>query len=241
MLKIIHGNIFNTECDCIVNTVNCVGFMGKGIALEMSIRYPEMERIYKQMCARKEVKIGQLWMYEDDGSGKKILNFPTKDDYRYPSRAEFIRQGLDSFLAHYQEYHIRSIAFPMLGTTNGKIPTKESLSIMERYLGSLDDLNIEIYFNDRSTLTRDALFNRFIAYVDASTDPKKHKIAAIIKNDPKFLYFTDIVEAKILEEQPDGAYKKHSVATKNYLQKIIKDMEEQQKAAKMRPQSLFPW
>ncbi len=224
MIKVIKGNIFNSAADCVVSTVNCVGFMGKGIALEMSIRYPEMEQDYKKLCALKEIKIGELWMYDPSDSRKKVLNFPTKYDYKYPSKIEYIEQGLKYFISHYKEYDIESIAFSVLGATNGKIPLEQSLLLMRRYLDTIKDLRIEVYINDRDSLVRDSIFNEFLNYLAMHETSKNKRIYDLIVANPSIITFTDIIDTKISEEQPDGTYRHLSIATKKYIQEIVMQM-----------------
>ena len=78
-MRFVDGNVLKSDCDTIVNTVNCRGVMGKGLALEFKNKYPEMFEAYKQACNDKTLKIGQPQLYKLE-NGKQILNFPTKDD-----------------------------------------------------------------------------------------------------------------------------------------------------------------
>lgn len=106
------GNMFESNCSTIVNTVNCVGVMGKGIALEFKKKYPEMFMEYVLKCDRGEVKPGIPYVYQDNGIS--ILNFPTKDHWRSPSRLSYVIDGLNWFVDNYEKYGIDSIAFPPL-------------------------------------------------------------------------------------------------------------------------------
>lgn len=117
-MKILLGNLFESKCKTIVNTVNCVGVMGKGIALEFKRRFPLMFEEYQALCKKGEVKPGQPYLYRDL-SGASILNFPTKDNWRSPSKLSYIREGLKWFRESYNELGITSIAFPPLGCGNG--------------------------------------------------------------------------------------------------------------------------
>ena len=119
-------NIFNTQCQTIVNTVNCVGVMGKGIALEMKTRYPVMFEKYKKLCKDNLIDIGKLWLYKEPDD-KWILNFPTKTHWKYKDK------------------NIESIAFPMLGCSNGGLETEKVLEIMVKHLSKCDNLIVEIY------------------------------------------------------------------------------------------------
>jgi len=100
-VKIISGNIFSSKCETIVNTVNCVGVMGAGIAFEFKLRYPEMYAAYVDLCNKNQINIGALWLYRD--KSQSILNFPTKTDWRLPSRIEYIQAGLEEFVSSYKE------------------------------------------------------------------------------------------------------------------------------------------
>lgn len=137
-------NIFDTKCQTIVNTVNCVGVMGKGIALEMKNRYPDMFDKYKSFCDKKLIEIGKLWLYKNDDN-KWILNFPTKIHWKNNSEYEYIEKGMQKFVETYKEKNITSIAFPMLGCSNGGLDKDTVLNIMAKHLMKCDNLNIEIY------------------------------------------------------------------------------------------------
>jgi len=225
MIKILHGNIFSTKCDCIVNTVNCVGFMGRGIALEMSIRYPEMEKAYKEKCEANAIEIGSLWLYSPQDGSQKILNFPTKIDYKYPSKIEYLEKGLETFKKEYRTYGINSIAFPVLGTQNGKINFDIALNLMSKYLSSLDDLDVEIYILDSLNFEKDRLFLKFMNYISTSSDKKCLELADNLSLRNDIYTFADMTKKKISEEQDDGSYKRKSIATKQFLQKIIVDIK----------------
>ena len=136
MVKKTDSTVFNVGADCIVNTINCVGFMGKGIALEFALRYPQLEQIYIGQCKKKEIHTGCVYFYEVDG--QKILNFPTKFHFKYPSKLEWIEQGLQYFVDHYKEWNIKSIAFPLLGTNNGGLDKETVETLMIKYLSLLD-------------------------------------------------------------------------------------------------------
>lgn len=88
-MKVLIGNIFDTKCSTIVNTINCVGVMGKGIALEFKKRYPEMFIDYVNRCKNREVKTGEPYVFYNENC-TKIINFPTKDNWRSPSRLSYI-------------------------------------------------------------------------------------------------------------------------------------------------------
>ena len=137
------GNIFESETTTLVNTVNCVGVMGKGIAQEFKKRYPSMFKEYTKMCQKGEVQPGVPYLYQDI-LGNSIINFPTKDHWRSPSKLSYIILGLDWFRNHYQELEISSIAFPPLGCGNGGLSWSVVGPLMYSKLNDLP-IKIEIY------------------------------------------------------------------------------------------------
>ena len=157
-IKHIKGNIFNTKCSTIVNTVNCVGIMGKGIALVHKLRYPRMYQEYREHCEKKLIRPGVLWLFNREANAPWILNFPTKIHWKYPSKIEWIEQGLKKFVDSYQLKNITSIAFPLLGTHNGGLDVERVRLLMDEYLGECD-IEIEIY--DYDPKAPDDLFERF--------------------------------------------------------------------------------
>lgn len=136
MIKILESNVFNTNADAIVNTINCVGFMGKGLAFEFSLRYPDLLDDYKDKCNNKEIRVGKMYYYK--ASDKLIVNFPTKDDYKFPSKLEWIEQGLEDFVETYKNYNIKTIAFPLLGCSNGGLDFNKVIQLIKKYLEKLD-------------------------------------------------------------------------------------------------------
>ena len=154
-VNIITGNIFTSKCQTIVNTINCVGVMGAGIALECRLRYPDMYSKYVHLCSDKKIDTGLLWLYRSPD--KWILNFPTKKHWKYPSKKEYLHAGLEKFLNTYQDKGVDSIAFPLLGADKGGIPQEDSLKIMTSYLDKAS-IHIEIYKYDATA--KDDLYDR---------------------------------------------------------------------------------
>lgn len=140
MLTYIEGDLFCSPAQVLVNTVNTVGVMGKGIALEFKKRYPEMFETYKKQCDKHNLTIGRLmlWYAPDHW----ILQFPTKEHWRNPSKLEYIEKGLMAFVRKYADYNIASIAFPKLGCGNGELNWTDVKAVMEKYL---KDLPIDVY------------------------------------------------------------------------------------------------
>lgn len=173
IVSIKKDNIFNTKAQTIVNTINCVGVMGKGIALVFKLRYPQMFDLYKEYCKSKLIGIGKLWLYKGEPEDPWVLNFPTKFHWKYPSKIEYIESGLQKFLATYKEKGIESIAFPLLGTHNGGLDKREVLSLMEKYLNQCD-IPVEIY--EYTPSAKDDLFDSFKSNWNTMSNSDKKSI-----------------------------------------------------------------
>jgi uncharacterized protein YwgA/O-acetyl-ADP-ribose deacetylase (regulator of RNase III) len=120
MLSVTTGDLFASGAQTLVNTVNTVGVMGKGIALEFKKRFPEMFADYAQRCGRHEVVLGRPYLFRRPGP-PWIVNFPTKHHWRDVSRLADIERGLDFLEEHYEEWGITSLAVPPLGCGNGQL------------------------------------------------------------------------------------------------------------------------
>jgi O-acetyl-ADP-ribose deacetylase (regulator of RNase III) len=148
------GDIFSARTQTIVNTVNTKGVMGKGLALAFKKRFPAMFQDYKERCARGEVRVGNPYLYKpSEPIAHWILNFPTKDHWRRPSRIEWIRSGLEFFIEHYADWGVTSIAFPQLGTLNGKLAWEVVRPQMDELLAPLP-IDVLVYsFGEEPTTT----------------------------------------------------------------------------------------
>lgn len=161
MVEVKKDNIFTSEHQTLVNTVNCVGVMGAGIALEFKLRHPAMFDKYVEHCNNRLIDIGRLWIYKPPANSKDqrwVLNFPTKLDWKHPSKLEYLQAGLKKFIGTYQNKEIKSIAFPVLGSTSGGLDEEESLSVMLEYLDQCT-IPVEIYRYDPTA--RDDLYEDF--------------------------------------------------------------------------------
>jgi len=156
MLTVKKGNLFSSGNQTIVNTINCVGVMGAGIAYEFRLRYPDMFTKYVELCKTRQIVIGSLWIYKTPA--KWVLNFPTKYDWKYPSKIEFLEKGLQKFVETYREKEIESISFPVLGASNGGLSDEISLEIMQKHLSKCD-ICVDIYQYD--PLAYDDLYIKF--------------------------------------------------------------------------------
>jgi O-acetyl-ADP-ribose deacetylase (regulator of RNase III) len=143
MLIYRRTSVLESSAQTLVNTVNCVGVMGKGIAKAFKDRDPAMFAAYKAICDRKLLQPGKLWLWQ--GTDGWVLNFPTKIHWRNPSRLEWIEAGLEKFVAEYAKRGIKEISFPRLGCGNGGLDWHDVKPVMEHYLS---DLDIPVYIHD---------------------------------------------------------------------------------------------
>lgn len=122
MITYVKGNILESNAQALVNTVNTMGVMGKGIALQFKKAFPTNYKAYHEASKKLKVEIGKMFVTRDSNlqTGEKIIiNFPTKDSWRKPSEYEFIEKGLQDLIKVIEEYKIQSIAIPPLGAGNG--------------------------------------------------------------------------------------------------------------------------
>lgn len=143
MVTFVKGDIFKSSAQVLTNTVNCVGVMGKGVALEFKNRYPKMFGDYKAKCDQGEVKPGQPYLWEDDSV--QILNFPTKRSWRDNSLLQDIEDGLKHLAGSYEQMGIQSIAMPALGCGLGGLKWSEVQPLIVKHLGALPDLDVYVY------------------------------------------------------------------------------------------------
>lgn len=143
VIKYLEGDIFTSPAQVIVNTVNTVGVMGKGIALSFKKAYPEMYKAYREACEDNTFHMGKLMLWREIDHW--ILLFPTKENWRNPSKLEYIEQGLKKFVENYMKMSINSIAFPRLGCGNGGLNWQEVKPLMEMYLKPLP-IDVYIYW-----------------------------------------------------------------------------------------------
>jgi O-acetyl-ADP-ribose deacetylase (regulator of RNase III) len=134
------GDILQADAEALVNTVNCVGIMGRGIALQFKLAFPENFKAYEAACARDEVRPGRMFVFETGflANPKYVINFPTKRHWRDKSRIEDIDAGLKALVDEIRRRGIRSIAVPPLGSGLGGLDWAEVRPIIEAALGNLD-------------------------------------------------------------------------------------------------------
>jgi O-acetyl-ADP-ribose deacetylase (regulator of RNase III) len=143
MVKTTTGDLFSSQAQTLVNTVNCVGVMGKGVALAFKERFPDMYKEYVRLCKAKRVHLGEPYLYRQL-TGPWILNFPTKDHWRSVSRLSDIVAGLEYLEQHCAEWGIQSLAVPPLGCGNGGLEWRIVGPTLYRHLNRLG-IPVELY------------------------------------------------------------------------------------------------
>ena len=146
-MRFTQGNLLEARVDAVVNTVNTVGVMGKGIALMFKERFPENYKAYAAACEAGDVRIGEMFVtagVELDGP-RWIINFPTKKHWRDPSKLEWVRSGLAALKEVIRDRQIKSIAIPPLGCGNGGLDWPIVRALIEDALGGLNEVEILVY------------------------------------------------------------------------------------------------
>lgn len=157
MIHFRKGNLLDSEAEALVNTVNTVGVMSKGIALQFKNLFPNNFKLYANACKNKNVKVGQLLVTEEEsllGGKKIIINFPTKTTWRLPSEYQYIEAGLTELVKVIKEKNIKSIAIPPLGSGNGGLDWNIVKQILEKYLANVD---CDIHIYEPSAAIKEAL------------------------------------------------------------------------------------
>jgi len=141
------GNIFNENTEAIVNTVNCIGVMGKGLALEFKKRFPENFKQYVAACNRSMLRPGRMFTHNSFSTEghRYIINFPTKKHWRDPSRIEYIDWGLRDLVDVISVLNIESIAIPSLGCGLGGLDWSEVRKLIGTILSPLTDVDIVVF------------------------------------------------------------------------------------------------
>lgn len=147
MFRYSRGDILNADAEALVNTVNCVGIMGRGIALQFKNAFPENFKAYAAACKRGEVRPGHMLVFETQTltNPRYIISFPTKRHWKGKSRMEDIESGLQALAHEIPKRQIRSVAIPPLGAGLGGLPWPEVRQRIEQALRGLDDVNVIVF------------------------------------------------------------------------------------------------
>lgn len=156
MIEFKQGNLLEEQTEAIVNAVNCVGVMGKGIALQFKRSYPDNFQAYKIACDRKEVKLGEMFVFSINNSltPRYIINFPTKNHWREKSKIIDLETGLQSLLITIHKYEIESIAIPALGCGYGGLNWERVKPMIIDALADLTDVRIVIFEPINTSMTK---------------------------------------------------------------------------------------
>ncbi|MBI2802211.1 MAG: macro domain-containing protein [Gammaproteobacteria bacterium] len=147
-INLMRGDLLRQDdVDAIVNTVNCVGIMGKGIALQFKNKWPDNFKAYEVACKKGEVKLGHMWIFDAGGlvTPNYIINFPTKQHWRGKSEILSIRDGLSALVAQIKRLGIRSIAIPPLGCGNGGLQWTDVRPLIEAAFADVTDVEVRLF------------------------------------------------------------------------------------------------
>lgn len=144
------GDMFAEPAEALVNTVNCVGVMGKGVALEAKRRWPKNYSAYKKVCDAGRLRPGKLFVFDasqllDQHGPRYVINFPTKDHWREKSKISYVADGLDALVGAIREYKISSVVMPPLGCGNGGLDWAVVRPLIESKLAKLHDVEITVF------------------------------------------------------------------------------------------------
>jgi O-acetyl-ADP-ribose deacetylase (regulator of RNase III) len=147
MIEFTTGDMLEAHAEALVNAVNCVGIMGRGLALQFKEAFPDNFRSYVAACGRGEVQPGRMFVFETGRpiSPKYIVNFPTKRHWKSNSRLEDVEAGLVALRGEIEQRRIRSIAVPALGAGLGGLPWKAVRSRIEAALAGLSETRVTVF------------------------------------------------------------------------------------------------
>lgn len=180
MMKFTKGNLLETDAQAIVNTVNTVGIMGKGIALQFKERFPMNFKIYADLCKKGQVQIGKMLVVKENSlHGEKIIiNFPTKTEWYKKSRYYYVEEGLKDLVKVIDEYKIKSIAIPPLGCGNGGLQWDKVKLLLEKYL---NDLDVDITVYEPNDAVKEILQNEAVRKEYGLTDARAMLLYALFQ------------------------------------------------------------
>lgn len=208
VVKVIIGDLFASDAQTLVNTVNCVGVMGKGVALEFKKRFPKMHEDYVARCARHEVRLGRPYLFRHL-TPPWVLNFPTKGHWRSVTKLDDIVRGLRHLVDHYEEWGITSMAVPPLGCGNGQLEWRIVGPTLYRHLSEIK-VPIELYapYGTPHEELQPAFLDK-----DSSSLP-----ASPVMPEPRWVPAEWVVVAEIVKRIQDEPY--HRPIGRTVLQKI---------------------
>ncbi|GKS96067.1 macro domain-containing protein [Acidovorax sp. SUPP2825] len=232
MIELTSGDILKDDSDAIVNTVNCVGIMGRGIALQFKNAWPENFKAYKAACDREEVQPGRMFIYDTEqlAAPRYIINFPTKRHWKGKSRMQDIDAGLEALVRDVARMGIRSIAIPPLGSGLGGLEWDEVRPRIEAAMQTLPDVRVRLYEPKgapqadkmqhsrevpRMTAGRAALVELMNRYVQGLLDP-----AISLLEVHKLMYFMQEAGEPLRLSYVKAPYGPYAENLRHVLQKI---------------------
>lgn len=145
MIAFVRGDLFGAKVDALVNPVNTEGVMGKGLALQFKNAFPANYAAYKAACKRGEVRVGKMFVFDGGDGARLIINFPTKTDWRAPSKLTYVTDGLVDLVAVVRERGLRSLAVPALGAGLGGLAWEDVRAEIERGLQALAEVDVRVF------------------------------------------------------------------------------------------------
>ncbi len=218
MVKVLVGDIFESGAQTLVNTVNTVGVMGKGIALGFRSRFPEMYEDYVRRCDWHAVRLGEPYLYRRM-TPQNIINFPTKDHWRSVSRLSDIVKGLQYLKAHLREWGVTTLAVPPLGCGEGRLEWRVVGPTLYRHLASLQ-IPIELYAPFGTP--HEELQPEFLHTREVDSAKTNHQVESIapFRVEPGWIAIVAIIEL-VTRERYRGSYGPYSDEVKQVLARLI--------------------
>lgn len=235
MITYDSGDLFDSGVEALVNTVNTVGVMGKGLALQFKRRYPDNFREYADACERGEVQLGHMFVVSvtELAGPRFIINFPTKGHWRGRSRLESIEQGLDDLVRVVREHGLRSVALPALGAGNGGLDWADVKNAIERHLAGLDGVTVHVSPPSRElrqlppseiamTWSRSTIIELIRGYAPRKIDraPDDPDTSASHLEIQKLLYFAGVAVPNLGLRFDQGTYGPYSDAVRHEVQEM---------------------
>ena len=228
------GDLLASDVDALVNTVNCVGVMGKGIALQFKRRYPQVFKSYAAACRAREVQIGRMYVVPTaELTGPRyVINFPTKKHWRSPSQIGYIEAGLDDLRRVIEALDLRSLAVPPLGAGNGGLDWAKVEPLITDRLGNIPGVDIHLYApvtahreltpvsGQRLTWGRAMMLQLLINYVNQrqQAEPWEDPQGASHLEIQKLMYFANHLQPELKLDFVQGRYGPYSERVRHLIQ-----------------------